>query len=892
MGTSNYNANQPGARFNTKKLAPVQSQIGVELDENGIPVPPSTTSRSVEATELTVPDKELVIQESTGSNSKLVEAQGNINGAEDGPPGAPTTSEAETTQKIFPNLRIEPNILSVYESPTYNFRFFLARENAEHATIQNEDIIVIAESGSTGFSITDVNISSTTGPSSFGRNAVFDKITFKIIEPHGNRLFDQIRNSALNLNIYDHRKTPYWLSLTFKGYSPSGSDSYTGGVPTRFNNAASNVTSELNDPNLDNINFLWKMTITDVQTEIVSGGTEYKFTATPYAQTGLRDDARRIEKDESIEATTLGDFFDKLADRLNRYENYNLNSSEDITKRIRQYAFGIPDEFKNMRKWVINNPADNKSQSIRNSQPFGIKIEDTEKGMTKRITFSKGTPIEAIIQEVVGSTLEGQSLAIFGETGRDTADAGSETRYRNHTKPSVVFIADPIVDVLSYNGVSRSYNVLVTYHIRPYRTFKPVVSRTQIENYERNSNQRLRAMIDKLALRKRYDYIFTGLNTEVLDYKIQFNHAWFVPLPIFQGQNKSGTATSSRRMSKDKAKIQTNQTPRKKPDSRTEQSIEKKAVKDLTRNELVNELTRLEKLDALLNEEGDQLSLANAQRQQQIIRLLRNQQELATGDGGVSTLAFGSNSYIRLENDFTTTTTTPIRTNDKTGASDTPIIIGAENARRQVAEARNTFSRNTGSIFFAEDFERRSVGTRSSIDLTENQKSEIVQVSTELGPTNPAFLGNIETTSSKGRSYFSAIMNQVYGNMSDMVELDLTIRGDPYWLGEPDPRARVFRTGIEAGNSRDLTNGDTYILMSFDFPTRFDDGGPNRNIFSHEGSGLVDLENHDNAFNGIYYVTTIEHEFSNGKFTQRIKGNIDPITKEQDVIALLNASNR
>ncbi len=242
----------------------------------------------------------------------------------------------------------------------------------------------------------------------------------------------------------------------------------------------------------------------------------------------------------------------------------------------------------------------------------------------------------------------------------------------------------------------------------------------------------------------------------------------------------------------------------------------------------------------------------------------------------MNTSRFGV-SPIRLTSDIQTTI--PVQTDETQ-------IVGAEAARTRVNE-RKAESRNrtgNGSIFFIEDFDETSVGQDTSKKLTK----DIITVSTELGPTTVPYQGNITTTATKGRSYFSAIMNQMYGSMSDMVELDMTIRGDPYWLGEPDPQKRL---SIQAKGSRDLTNSDVYILMTFGFPVDYDDGGPEGNIDSHAGTGLAKVETRENGFNGIYRVIRVENEFSGGKFTQKLQGNIDPVTREQDVIRLFTKDN-
>ena len=209
------------------------------------------------------------------------------------------------------------------------------------------------------------------------------------------------------------------------------------------------------------------------------------------------------------------------------------------------------------------------------------------------------------------------------------------------------------------------------------------------------------------------------------------------------------------------------------------------------------------------------------------------------------------------------------------------LVVGADDVRNKVDRIRQARSGN-GSIFFVEDLNNASVAPPAE---SENTQRQLYTMSNELSPTITSYQGNIEGTVSKGRPYFTAIMNQMYGALGDMVELDLSIRGDPYWLGETDPRVRVASASEEPG--ADLTASDVYILMTFDFPLRYDDGGFGLQKDSFEGTGLADLQRGENGFNGIYLVSEITSEFSGGKFTQRLQGVIDAVTNEQDFISLI-----
>lgn len=803
--------------------------------------------------------------------------------------------EVEELNKKFRSLQktiFEPNILTQYENPMYNFRLFIARDGADYLTISKEKIIVIAETGSTGFNIKDVNIHSIISMSTLTKNTVSDRITFTILEPQGDRLLDQIRNAALELGIYDHRSMPIWLELTFKGYTPGKQqfiNSIDGGIPT-------GATSEFND--LSSLQFLWKLSITELKTEIDKGGSIYTFNTTPHNQIALRDEARRLEQDIKISAKTLGDFFDKLTKILNDSSNYNLRNQSDRTKRVRQYAFEFPKDL-DMASWEIRSPSDNKSEAVRYSQPLNSKKED-ENDKSKQLTYTKGTSIEAIIQEIIGSTVEGQSLAIFGEIKRDAADAGDIDKFRKPDKDAVLFMVEPTVKITSYNNIAKLYNIAITYHIRPYSTFQPLLSREQIKDYQENSSkQRLIAITEITNLKKRYDYLFTGLNTEVLDYNIQINNAWFLPLPIFRGQNKDGVATSSRRLKPEKANEQVTQpsvllnlenaseetlvaaVAKIQADVVTDDELDKKSTEELLLLERTANTIPTDKFGRSASNAA-RIRISNAINRRRVLE--EGQRKLPLNDINTSNLG-ANNRLFNIKNDINDGINNIKITNQQDIFSiSNRNIINKNDRKKQKSNTSIISSSNQdkiGSIFFIEDFEKKSVEIKEKTNTVKNLQTRSVTVSTELSPTIVNYQGNIEGTVTKGRSYFSAVMNQMFGSLGEMISLDLTIRGDPYWLGEPDPLKRIF----PVSPSRDLTNADSIILLTFDFPNRYGDGGINEQNDSSAGTGLIDIERGDNTFNGIYRIITVTSEFSNGLFTQKLEGIIDPVTAQQDIIS-------
>ena len=386
--------------------------------------------------------------------------------------------------------------------------------------------------------------------------------------------------------------------------------------------------------------------------------------------------------------------------------------------------------------------------------------------------------------------------------------------------------------------------------------------------------------------------MFTGLNTEVLDYKIKFDRTWFLSLPIFQGQNRTALGMSSGFIDLSKSDLRilqtvnavnaSNQSIRAGKAARIE-DIEGRllnvsdAVQGFTleqeRQRLVKEIVKID-----VTQQEDDLTqeslLAKA--------IGLQQQQLRTGARRIDTSTFGS-PVTRLETDIRS-----IGGNINLFQESEIIISDEERKFVEQVKNRQTSKQNIkGSIFFAEDFSRLEQEKRGP-DTTKTENQAHNNVGSEIAPTNNSAETGVEGTASKGRSFFSSVMNQVYGVSSQMRQIEMTIRGDPYWLGEPDVLKRLT---VSSANSRDLTRSDSLILMTFAFPNGINDGGDNRDN-SFEGTGLYNINRKENGFNGVYYIRRVENNFSNGKFTQKLIGHADILTQESDVInAVINLSN-
>ena len=85
------------------------------------------------------------------------------------------------------------------------------------------------------------------------------------------------------------------------------------------------------------------------------------------------------------------------------------------------------------------------------------------------------------------------------------------------------------------------------------------------------------------------------------------------------------------------------------------------------------------------------------------------------------------------------------------------------------------------------------------------------------------------------------------------MSIDITVRGDPYWLGPPTDYAKGGR--ITEDNYFDIDAGPPYFLFSMFFPRNYE-----------EETGLA-TPYFNPIFSGVYQVLNIVHNFNGGQYT-------------------------
>lgn len=653
----------------------------------------------------------------------------------------------------------QPNVLSGIDQPAYHVRFIMVGDDTAKQVQNSGDVsllsngLVIAETALTEFNITEVEITGFASPQSSNRNFSATNFNIKITEQMGASLLDRLYQGAKMAGIMNFHKAFYFVQVRFHGYDPS-SGQYV--------------------DQLGGKTWTWCTKLTDLTVDVNEGGAKYVATMVTADSFPAFSHFGMINLSFAPSASTIGEFFNKLKQNLEQAQvplyGYVRHTYNFVLHQVPLELNVLSSVSPDPTNWAIQNP--DFSQQHSRSTSTQSTAGETETGVETQISMKD------VVSKVFASALEAQQLI---------ARSADPTVPSNQAYNAVIwkvvcdfrYTAGP----LYYDPIHDDYNYDVTFHIIPHVSTDIMMSVEQREDSVNQGliDQKVQALQQQGRLVKQYQYLFTGLNTEVIDFDIQTNLFWFGWVPNSM-QSQADSSQSTPEMMSDKQF-----------DNQTMPNL--KALTD----PLLQQIQQLSGSSGGSNGFGNALKIAELSGKIQSIL-----QQALNSSQPTNTTGQTIDGY--LEQIPTDGYKTPI-------AYDKPV---------------------------------------HALDRT--------------------LMGEVESDIGSGQAVYAMAINQAFGVNGPLVNLDMTVRGDPYWLGysmielQPGPQA------IQAAYSKqfpDYYMADNTVMMQFAFPQGVD-----------EATGEPILRP-VNLFTGFYNVHTVTHKFSAGKFTQNLKGiRINALGKE------------
>ena len=394
------------------------------------------------------------------------------------------------------------NPLNNYSAYSYNIAMYMVNpKNARSIRNPNRDALIADNSQISKYNLENLDQTFVVGHD-LVRNSYANRFDFRISEPNGTSFFNTIVKTAIKLGIPNHLKAYYIIEITF---------------PARDQN---------NKPKVHTDKFYYLVVLTDVVASIDSGGSSYQISAIEVSSSGYSYLQGVIKTSITFRGRTVGEAVQDLTRVFNAavvaqweldpnssyYDEYDIKFAEDT----------------NWGDWKLEQLDDDLSK----------------KGLSRvgeYIVFNlpQGTNIYEYIGYILRCTTEYKKIPTYPDGTFNSDNGGGEPATASSAKLKYTYKVIANVEDTDFDLLRNDYAKKITYVVKKHIASTLVKDAT--EYYEKTFNnpatqaEKIANLVQTGLLRKRYDYLFTGLNTEVIALDIKLTLTYFVMTPLAGG---------------------------------------------------------------------------------------------------------------------------------------------------------------------------------------------------------------------------------------------------------------------------------------------------------------------------------------------------------------------
>ena len=680
------------------------------------------------------------------------------------------------------------NVLDELDNPTYHLTLWIDNKQFVNREMHDRQGVIIAETGSTTyFTIDNLEISSPIAGSHVITNAA-PIVTWTLTEPNGAAFFPKLMDICDAKGISNLQEAGYALEVRFKGR-----DKTTG------------------EPKMAKQKWLYKLAVTAVTTKHGIEGSTYSFRAAHMHDTASK--ASWNNPHETITVTnsaTLGEVMKGLETQLNKYHN-----------RIALKSSSKPDTV----KIVLANPA---WKSWKLKPPTG-SAGNLNKPEKSDWTLDAGSSVKDFMIKLMMHTQEMEDR--MDEAG---VDIKIDTREKlGHVKEFYIKYFKIKTDVeigTLWNDSMKKFNEDCTYTIQAFNELPPEKQARyeQIVKSSKLQKQKIAKIKELDLLKKRYDYLHTGLNTQVLQFDTNIVMSFIRPEVAYGGK----TSYNVKAIDADIPEATIDGNPSKE-------------------SEILRTLAQIEnEIEAALKERTKQGNLEQELVRERDELLAQVEEAMANGGGKMSK----PSELAKLE--------------------------------KRIKDARAGMETADGKLDLLQDQKQE----RLSQDYANAIKMNDVVDAQYLGDINLEGKSNVtrkyRPTYAKRTTQVDngALQETAKQNMEasgDMINVEIGIKGDPYWLGPPATASGWQGGSGSSGRSFEIVDRE---LADYDI-------GPQMFLFS---MFFPDPEHNskpyfNKLYSGVYKAMTVIHQMRGGQFTQFLTGVRETTITEENVKMLVDA---
>lgn len=719
--------------------------------------------------------------------------------------------------------------------------------------------VVIAQTGVTATQIDDLEIETS---QHIGIDIL--SVKFTIHQPGGATLFDQIQYARKYLGYSDDQLTTgaqhlLTLEIEFKGYSTDINDPESGGTP-------SNIAGP----------YTLNIIVSQVDVRVDATGSYYEFTCMPGSQQGFADHFFKIQRNITSRGKTITEHVTGFESEVNKYlENNSTNYTRadkikiDLSELINKSnttpgtggadtTLSIKDESlitsQTGTAEVSNRPmnddstaetAEQREQLARENPKTEGAVDPIAAGGNDSVDITEGTTILDYIGTLLSMNTEFKSKM----SRKAEIDNAADDRVNVDQTFVVWYGVKCQVKNLAWDPRRRDYTKQITYTPYLYETARGdiVLTNNEFSHLEKRnddgvriSTKRLQDIVSRGNLRKAYYYLFTGRNDQILDLEIKFDHAAVLILPPRGGYTSDISLTSSQNLIA--------QAPINKDMSLSDVVGKAKQLRD--GNLFKDALAQISQIAGALEQFATGIdSTASAVKAAIADRTGRSAQALVDALDSVTL----SRAAAALDNSIVSR-----------DLSDTPTQNGTI-----TSQGFGEYVPEISGQIYASDF----VTPNSALSVEELESAGYIKADANDSSKNLSPIVNTEINNKFNRATYdlSTPSNMLFGfvyrqqqNVQFMMNIDMTLRGDPWYLGGDPNTGRIdkYARADSSAESAAWNANQNYFILQVRSPTEYD-----FRVDDEDNNSGYWPSSMSNSFSGVYMMLVVKNIFSKGIYT-------------------------
>lgn len=362
-------------------------------------------------------------------------------------------------------------------------------------------------------------------------------IRFDVIEPYSiNGFIEALHVSSVAAGYPNYAQASFLLKMEFVGY-PDG--------------------DKITDPQvIPNSTRYYVIGFTGIGVDINEKGTKYTCTAIPYNEKGFGQ-PNVLKKPVSMTGSTVKEILENLFENINAQQAQSDKSSQEASKSTKHDRYRIKFPVRDKDQGFIDSPEGNaiakwKISSLLKSNTL-YKFEDpsdtTKPNATQADGVAQPSPEEQANEPARvryspgnGSTKPTVQFSERAKIHECIAALIRDSEYVSSLLKNLKANVDEngMVDYFMIRMEVTNLNEIDENSRKPYQEFTYVVTPykihfTRIPGYagQQIDESKLR---NSVSLRE-YNYIYTGNNVDVLNFKLNFNTLFFEAIPLAMGNN-------------------------------------------------------------------------------------------------------------------------------------------------------------------------------------------------------------------------------------------------------------------------------------------------------------------------------------------------------------------